>query len=245
MGGAAVLLSTLLFASSCARKPAVDQSAAPSIAKTEAPAARATPQPGGRTSPRGELLRAQMENALRGLLFDSGVAVVDPAAAAEIVDGPNADAAQADSLAADVAEENGHRVEAVSLRVRAILYAPESAAGFQSLGRTLHWVRFTEQAAASYRAAIQRDDSLIESRYELGICCQQLTQLDAAISAWNDLIARHPDYCDAHRRLAGIAIAKRGRAYGRRSRSDAECRRTSGICSPLDRRNRFWSSERC
>lgn len=163
--------------------------------RNRASAVGSSPIEGGR--------RAAIREALRGLLFDSGRVTIDPSGVDDLPEGENADAETLE-LQAVACDARGDTVDAVRWRTLAVLVEPSVVRPYERMGAQLKQLQFTVEAAACFRSALNRDDSLIESRYQLGVCEQVLGDFGAARDSWAEVVRQNPSHGEGHVRLAVV-----------------------------------------
>jgi tetratricopeptide (TPR) repeat protein len=157
----------------------------------------ATPAP---TSPMNEKSReraAEWADAVRGLEFDTGRVVVDPALASR-------DPGRAAELIrdGDVALDGNRRTGAVRSYARAILADPTDPAAYRRLGGAMNMKGKTDLAIASYRTALDLDPDHVPTRVRLAETHARERQRDEAMAEMESVLARDPDHGLAHKRLA-------------------------------------------
>lgn len=85
-----------------------------------------------------------------------------------------------------------------------------TAVEYYEQGLSMTKARKYEEAAESYRQAINQDPGMAEAHHELGYAYTQMRQWDKAVTSLNQAIALRPAFADSHR-LLGDALSRLSR----------------------------------
>lgn len=151
--------------------------------------------------PRGERER-EIREAMSGLLYESGVASVDPEIAPQIVPEPDPSRVESEMAAAGDANSRNALPEVIRCLTRAVIHDPERSDGFAALSHALAIARQTAAARAACRAALDRahDDILVLSRF--AALSQMLGEFEEAEEAWRGVLRADDSHAEARGRLA-------------------------------------------
>ncbi len=139
---------------------------------------------------------------MRGLLYASGRVEIDEAAALRVVARPDAEQAPREIERGYELLEGNRRHEAIAAMTRAVLLAPERAAGYEGLGDALIHKRKYAQAGAAFRTGIEKEPGSASLHFKLA---DVLVRADDRTAAIEELrVAARLDRRDAriHERLA-------------------------------------------
>jgi Flp pilus assembly protein TadD len=189
----------LIGCRTAAPAPSISSSAAnPVSSPTHRPEPAATV---GRTSPSSNEQR-EVQEAMRGLLYDSGYAEVNPALAPVVVPNPiPADAPQSEQRGKDLIVA-GNFVSAIAAFTRSVIEDPSRAAAYDGLSRVLLRCGRAREAAAACRSALQREPQRVETRVRLACALQALGQFGDSAATWQEVLIRDPAHPTAHGQLA-------------------------------------------
>jgi len=188
----------------------VAQKAAPAAAE---PAARST-------SPPNEYRRMLTQQALRGLLYDSGRVAVDRRAAREIVRDWDRSQAAAEHRRGTALLNRNRVLEAIKAHTRAVLLDSKRAEYYEGLGTALLVKRKLAEAEAALRSALDRKPELVSARFKLADVLNRRGDSQAAIAQLEEVLRLDPQHAAAHSRLA-ISLYYAGRTAEARSHADA------------------------
>jgi len=145
----------------------------------------------------------RMADALRGLSYDTGRVVVDPAAAQPLPD------AEVFATAGDAYQrglfylfEKNDRVAAIGALTRAVIMAPESPEHLTGLGQALLRKGLGDEAIASFNTALEFAPGHFEARKQLAWALQMSGDYQASKQAWLQVLDLDPDHGEAYGRLA-------------------------------------------
>jgi tetratricopeptide (TPR) repeat protein len=147
--------------------------------------------------PREQLDEQRLENATRGLSFNSGVVTVTTTRAAD----------RAKSISASQVAEKSFNVDntwfkAAGLFRDAILADPSYAVPYEGLARSFLLEGKVNYAEAALKTAVSLDPNFNKARFELGVVRQKQDDNAGAVSIWKELVKRDPAYPDAYARMA-------------------------------------------
>lgn len=144
----------------------------------------------------------QKAKALAGLVYASGRAEIDPAAAATKV------TAQDPGLAAEMQARGrsqlaeNYVLDAIDSFTRAVLLEPTNAEHYSGLAGALLAKRMVKEALAALRVAVELAPASATYRFQLGDALVRDGQREAAIVELQRSLALDPSNATAHERLA-------------------------------------------
>lgn len=163
----------------------------------------------GLTSPSGGSDGQQINDAMRGLLYETGLAERDPVLAPTVVPHPDPTQAPIECASGQRYLDDGQRAEAIAAFTRAVLNDLSNAPAYTGLGTALLRGRRTSECAAALRSGLSHDTELTAARVKLAVVEQMLTRYDAAAEQWREILQRDPDQPEARGRLAVLLFYQR------------------------------------
>ncbi len=194
--------------SDCCTGPPSDVSfqTAPSHTSVAEPIESAT-SPGA--EPVSEFKERRKREAVSGLAFEGGRAMIVAEEAKSRVAGPDraaADLAYAEGLAH---RESNETLAAIRAHSDAVLLAPDVAQMYEGLGDAL--IRqggWEPRAAAAYRTGLDLEPASVSLSARYADAIWRTGDIDGAVAAWKRLAELDPDRAEAYQRLAGVAFLK-------------------------------------
>jgi tetratricopeptide (TPR) repeat protein len=146
--------------------------------------------------------QAEIQEALRGLRFTSGLIEIDTQAASEIVPAPTPAEAPAERGRGRDALGRRDFPQAMRAYVRAFLHDPASTVTLIEFSDALLSARQTAESAAACRSALQLDSADLAVRERLAHRTQFLGQYAESADAWNTILVQNPDHVTGRARRA-------------------------------------------
>lgn len=198
----AVGVCACLLAAGCATGP-IERSGPESDTGASLPAAGRAERvaAGPRLSPIDRYKQQRLNEALRGLIFDSGRVAIDPAVAREY---PRGDLARATERFDAGTQHYTHNefVEAIGALRDAIMIAPNLTAAYEVLGDALLAKGEVAWARAAYRTALEADPQQVGLLLRIARTWEMEGDLGQAIAAYEQVLQVDPGVAEAHERLA-------------------------------------------
>ncbi len=145
--------------------------------------------------------------ALRGLHYDEGRAVIAPEEALLIVSGPDRAAADAAYAEGRAQLERNELLESITSHTKAVLLAPDVASMYVGLGEALVTQKGWEgKAAAAFRTGLDLDPESSELWYLYADALWRIGEVDGSVAAWERTNELQPDDPAGYQRLANVAF---------------------------------------
>jgi tetratricopeptide (TPR) repeat protein len=157
---------------------------------------------------------------LTGLLDGARHAELESSAAALLEEQPKS-ALLWQFLGVARARQNKDPLPALAMAVQC---APEDPAAHLNLGNAFGRLGRLEEAAASYRRALDADPEFAEAHNNLGELCLEGGRAEEALVSCQQALRIRPDFADAHRNLGGVLMR-----LGRFDEAVRSCRRAVAI----------------
>ncbi len=206
---ALLLTLILLLVAGCnpadVNAPVVESNASPEVGSQSPDDAATAPKTGTESEPKytspAEFESAELKAAMRGIRYESGMAVVDKKVQKEMR-GLNAASAQKLFAAGSACLEQNLRIEAIESFTKAVLGNPDDADYYAGLGRALMTEGLVDEAEAAFHSALKRAPDYFYAQFQLAMTKQMQGQQEEANQAWRDTLKIDANDAEAHSRLA-------------------------------------------
>lgn len=157
---------------------------------------------GGAVSP--DYRQERMQQAMRGLVYDTGLVEIDQPVAAELTGGRNPQAAQAEYEEGwRMLHEVNDRVGAIAAFTRSVMLDPDVPRHYTGLGRALMLKGKMNESLAAFRTALLMNPDDFDAQLGLAQAMERGNgSSEDAILAWQRVLELDPSHDEAHVRLA-------------------------------------------
>ena len=145
----------------------------------------------------------RMAEAMRGLVYDSGLVELDADYVNQIADFGDRQAAELEfELGMEMLYEVNDRTAAIAAFTRAVLCIQDNPDYYVGLGMALSYKGKSDKALAAFRSALMLNPDHFAAQYKMAYELQKLGQFTEAALGWQRVLEMEPENGEVHTQLA-------------------------------------------